>query len=1314
MTQDFDAYVEGPFSAQDNDYVSAQRMAFNALLHLSRDKADPILQWLNSDLPQAQASLKQQHEQDKHEARSVHQSQIRDEQSKFDDHVAHIQSDFQKRMHAVNVDAKRKHDRITLTLKEKQQSLTREKQEKLLVAEFMSEGTVLKAQQQRKTILDTCVSDQQYLTGMAQEAEALLTSYRRHIDTPDSELFEAPALGDESAQDMFKQYREETQSLLNRLNQLASARLFLGMRPALWGLAPVILALLGCGLWIQRSQPTPQAKTIALIASAAVSLGASLVIGLVLWIKSGQQIKQLYPAFHEALYRARVTHKAYEHQLNVQAEQEAEAALHKNQQEIKDIKSHYDQLIQDVTNTAQAALKDIKAHNEQSQKQRHIQRDQSMQEATALWESTRDNLIREYEENLKDLESEYEQASKELEETHTTNLQRLTDCWNQNLTAINQMLDRTQQLPPRAIKPFEELLTPDWSPAQEACPILRFGELTLDLATVAPCVLERTQVTLNATGAVTVPALLAFPDACALLMQSDRQGRSQAIDALRTAMTRLFTCLPPGQVRFSIVDPVGLGENFAGFMHAGDYQESLVGGRIWTETAQIQHQLEDLTQHMENVIQKYLRNEFETIEQYNEQAGELAEPYRFLVIADFPTHFNEECARRLSSIVHSGARCGVHTLIAYDTRQELPSGIDPEDIKANSLYLACQDGHFRIQDPLLRRFPLTLDRPPQEALLTQVMQRVGQAGQACARVEIPFANITPPPEKTWTLDSRHELTVPMGRTGATRLQYANLGRGVSQHMLIAGKTGSGKSTLLHVMITNLALWYCPDEIELYLIDFKKGVEFKTYATHRLAHVRAVAIESDREFGLSILLRLEAEMTHRGNLFRDAGVQDIATYRDTTKQRMPRTVLMVDEFQVFFSEDDKLAQDAAIALEQLVRQGRAFGIHVILGSQTLGGAFGLARSTMGQMAVRIALQCSEADSQLILDDDNVAARYLSRPGEAIYNDASGRIEGNSPFQVAWLSDAARDEALASLTDRMAGQTMPLEPLIVFEGNQPAQIEDNRDLAAALTSAQSGALAQATSPSVWLGSPVTIKAPVSMTFKRQSGANGLIIGQRDDVVTHMLSIGLISLATQLPREGTRFVLMDSTPEDSQLDNTLDRVIPCLPQTCEQVTMRQVPEIIAELAAITDQRVQADEHSAPGIFVLINGLHRYRMLRRSDDQFSFSMDADAAATPSTQLATLLREGPGVGIHCIVWADTLANIERCMDRQTLKEFDYRILFQMSAADSSHLIDSTSANQLGFHRALLYSEEQGGIEKFRPYADITDAWLENARQQLR
>ena len=81
--------------------------------------------------------------------------------------------------------------------------------------------------------------------------------------------------------------------------------------------------------------------------------------------------------------------------------------------------------------------------------------------------------------------------------------------------------------------------------------------------------------------------------------------------------------------------------------------------------------------------------------------------------------------------------------------------------------------------------------------------------------------------------------------------------------------------------------------------------------------------------------------------------------------MPRIVFVVDEFQEFFVEDDKIAQESSLLFDRLVRQGRAFGMHVLLGSQTLGGAFSLARTTIDQMAIRIALQCSETDAHLIL-------------------------------------------------------------------------------------------------------------------------------------------------------------------------------------------------------------------------------------------------------------------------------------------------------------------------------------------------------------
>ncbi len=114
-----------------------------------------------------------------------------------------------------------------------------------------------------------------------------------------------------------------------------------------------------------------------------------------------------------------------------------------------------------------------------------------------------------------------------------------------------------------------------------------------------------------------------------------------------------------------------------------------------------------------------------------------------------------------------------------------------------------------------------------------------------------------------------------------------------------------------------------------------------------------------------------------------------------------------------------------------------------------------------------------------------------------------------------------------------------------------------------------------------------------------------------------------------------------------------------------------------------------------------------------FSLSREEEAGPRCDAQFADLLREGPTVGIHTLVWANTLSTLERTLDRQTIHEFDHRVLFQMSTADSSNLIDSPIANQLGLHRALLHSEEQGGMERFRPYAAIPDGWLAEAGRKL-
>jgi hypothetical protein len=849
-----------------------------------------------------------------------------------------------------------------------------------------------------------------------------------------------------------------------------------------------------------------------------------------------------------------------------------------------------------------------------------------------------------------------------------------------------------------------------------------------------------------------LPALLDLYSKGSLLALAPADARSNAIKLLQSAMLRILTDFPPGKARFTIIDPVGLGQSFASFMHLADHDPALVSDRIWTDPKHVEQKLTDLTEHMENVIQKYLRNEYASIQEYNQRAGELAEPFRFLVLADFPANVNEQASKRLASIITSGPRCGVFTLIAADAKQKLPNYIPIADIERHSNVYLWRDNAFTLRDDDFARWPLTLDALPDEPRLIDIVKSIGAAAKDSSRVQVPFDHVAPPRGQEWSIDSADDVHVALGRSGANKIQHITLGPGTAQHALIAGRTGSGKSTLLHVLITNAALWYSPDELELYLVDFKKGVEFKPYATHNLPHARVIAIESEREFGISVLRRLDAELTRRGSLFRDVGVQNMPAFRRSQAQGglaadagpVPRTLLIVDEFQEFFVEDDKVSQEAALLLDRLVRQGRAFGIHVILGSQTLAGAFSIARSTIGQMAVRIALQCSEGDAYLIMGEDNTAPRLLSRPGEAIYNDQSGMIEGNSPFQVVWLSEEQRDDALQLIAAKAASTTAQLPPkAIVFEGNIPGDVAANPLLAAIL---DRSALPPA-EPRLWLGDPISIKDPTAAVLRRRSGGNVLIIGQNEDSALAMLATSALSLAAHhaaLAQEAgpdpadapdstapdstaaapATLVILDSGDEHGERTPVFQRLAHVAnPESalCTRVaTPRETATVLGEFARELARREAAaagdsSTGRAPGaapMYLFIHALHKFRDLRRGDE-FDFGR-GDTPETPAQQFARLLREGPSLHMHVVAWCDTAANLERSVERRTMREFETRVLFQMSATDSSFLIESPAAGQLGRHRALLFREEMGTQETFRPYAMPRPEWWDVVEAKIR
>ena len=963
-------------------------------------------------------------------------------------------------------------------------------------------------------------------------------------------------------------------------------------------------------------------------------------------------------------------------------------------------------------------------------------RDQMLQEADAKYPpriqgtgARRDAALKEaeglYPRLLNEIQERFQQGSAQLNEAqrvkkettdrlHAEAWRGLENRWRDGLARVASVVETVNAESSRLFLDWKHADIDAWQPPLEAPQGLRFGSLAIDLADIPQGIPTDPRLKAYGPTRFEVPAIVPFPQKGSVLIKAADAGKGEAISLLQTMMLRYLTSLPPGKVRFTIIDPVGLGENFAAYMHLSDYSELLITSRIWTESPQIDQRLADLSAHMENVIQKYLRNEFETIEAYNVHAGEVAEPYRVLVVANFPANFSESAARRLVSIASTGARCGVYTLISLDTKQTLPTGIQLKDLEPYCVNFTWREGKLQWKDPALAKLPLTYDAPPDNERTSRLMHKVGELARNANRVEVPFDFIAPSPEEYWTFDSRAGVDIPLGRAGATKLQHLKLGRGTSQHVLIAGKTGSGKSTLLHALIVNAALRYSPDELELYLIDFKKGVEFKVYAAMELPHARVIAVESEREFGLSVLQRLDAELKDRGDRFRDLGVQDLNGYREADKGKnpLPRMLFIVDEFQEFFVEDDKIAQEVALLLDRLVRQGRAFGIHVHLGSQSLGGAYSLARSTIGQMAVRIALQCSEADAHLILSEENSAARLLTRPGEAIYNDQNGMVEGNNFFQVVFLTDERREEYLRVIRDLSRSRNRPPKSQIVFEGNLPAIASKNHLLAGLLQGSDWGEPPLA--DLAWLGEAIAIKDPTAAVFRPQSGSNLLVVGQNDMMALGIFEMAVVSLAAQHDPNGVRFTLLDGCPADSPLSGRLGKIQKYLPHNAREVTTRDLAAALGELAAEVERRQRDGLADAPNLYLFVFDIQRFRDLRKSDDDFGFKSYGEVKAEPPSKLfGNIMRDGPPLGVHTIVWCDSLNNLNRTFDRQALREFEMRILFQMSANDSSTLIDAPAASRLGANRALYFSEEEGRLEKFRPYGLATDEWLSEVREQF-
>ncbi|MGW5321798.1 FtsK/SpoIIIE domain-containing protein [Rhodococcus pyridinivorans] len=813
-----------------------------------------------------------------------------------------------------------------------------------------------------------------------------------------------------------------------------------------------------------------------------------------------------------------------------------------------------------------------------------------------------------------------------------------------------------------------------------------------------------------------IPYLLDL-DECGGFVTDDRQ-------IVQNVVLDMLALLPAGRVKIDAVDPVELGASLNFLYGLGDAGPKVFGDKVWG-SHNISDLLVDLESHVAFVTQKYLQGTHDTLTSYNQEAGEVAEPYRLVLLFDHPRafskdgqNFDQESLTRMQRLADVGRRAGVFFLatVPKATRgtASIPSelkalasvmtgGSDSEIVK--TLGLATTGPR---KDPVFVSgvtWGLRPDTPPTDAQLADLLAHIERQMQAAANVQVDPAKVYTlaqaearraaakgvraeltvanphDPSTWWASDTTTGAVSRFGRMSASNVAALQIDSNDFPAALVGGRTGSGKSVLLHSLILGWAMQYPPDELEFYLIDFKEGVEFKPYAAGELPHAKVVAIETNRDFGISVLESLDKEIERRGELFKAVGGGEVnfGTYRRQSGEKLPRTILVIDEFHMMLEEEDETSRQGAALIERVIRQGRAFGVHAVLASQSVSGSAQKIRVALDQIKTRLVLASSSKDSELLLAEGNVDAQLLSKPGEGIINTKGGLRDANNRFQCAYWSGEDREKAIASLHDLARARNFTRRP-VVFEGNAEAPVTDQPE-ELFMRSSRVGELV------LPVGAPMSLADPVCMRVPRAAGGNVLVISPDAADSIAMMTASL--LASGIEVDVVDFAALTPPWDDVFKSFTAHGL--------RMTHARQFPSLLTELKDIVDERIDLSDFHGSARVLVLPGLQRARDLNPDD------YDDEA---PAKVLGSILRDGPEVGIHVLAWGDRYATVQRRFDHAALREFSHKLLGPLSEADSRTLADSAVAASLTPAQFLYDDFDTGRQSVARRFSIPEIDWL--------
>ena len=447
-------------------------------------------------------------------------------------------------------------------------------------------------------------------------------------------------------------------------------------------------------------------------------------------------------------------------------------------------------------------------------------------------------------------------------------------------------------------------------------------------------------------------------------------------------------------------------------------------GKLISSSNDWNHLKDSLREKMAKALEEY-----GDVAKYNDSKNRVVVPYDVVVINDYQKCVNE--MSDLDALFENGHKGGIYFILMNNL--DFKSDRDIDSLMAlKDFYQVLEAENFGnySKDAFIRCTPI-LDNPILAKACFNYINESAELPQV-AVASVDYDKILS--KGFETIDKA--MVIPVGSSENGELVDFTIDTVSHIHCFIIGQSGTGKSVFLHDVIIGAMAKYSPDELELYLMDFKiGGVEFNRYRNEK--HVKALLVDnSDIQITLEILRDISNKMRERGKQLRASGVSNIVEYNQVNPtKKMPRIVFIADECHVMFptmnSKDTKLYREISEILQKIAKEGRSQGVHLVLATQTIAQAE-ISSEILNNISDFYLLKCSPSDSERLVRGSVDTTSGL-KTGQVLHHD----IDHDVVFKSTYLPTSQTLEIIKKINDKTKASK---NEQFYFVGSQIFEIDD----------------------------------------------------------------------------------------------------------------------------------------------------------------------------------------------------------------------------------------------------------------------------------